>query len=137
MATAQMLQIPFEEFICAIPAKMETAQKNKKSCIYAKKIVPLQRNMPIWLQKQHEQQSTNENPRQRDRHLWRIIHCWQVPQLDACAIIHVCIAAAVGLWYCYQLVRMDSTIVGCPNIRYGDRILPLCQQNRRKSQDSL
>lgn len=42
MATAQMLQIPFEEFICAIPAKMETAQKNQKSCISAKKIVPLQ-----------------------------------------------------------------------------------------------
>lgn len=42
MATVQMLQIPFEEFICAIPAKMETAQKNQKSCISAKKIVPLQ-----------------------------------------------------------------------------------------------
>ena len=42
MATAQMLQIPFEEFICAIPAKMEIAQKNQKSCISAKKIVPLQ-----------------------------------------------------------------------------------------------
>lgn len=42
MARAQMLQIPFEEFICAIPAKMETAQKNQKSCISAKKIVPLQ-----------------------------------------------------------------------------------------------
>ena len=42
MATAQMLQIPFEEFICAIPAKMETTQKNQKSCISAKKIVPLQ-----------------------------------------------------------------------------------------------
>ncbi len=42
MPTAQMLQIPFEEFICAIPAKMETAQKNQKSCISAKKIVPLQ-----------------------------------------------------------------------------------------------
>ena len=42
MATAQMLQIPFEEFICAIPAKMEIAQKNQKSCIFAKKIVPLQ-----------------------------------------------------------------------------------------------
>ena len=42
MPTAQMLQIPFEEFICAIPAKMEIAQKNQKSCISAKKIVPLQ-----------------------------------------------------------------------------------------------
>lgn len=42
MATAQMLQIPFEEFICAIPAKMETAQKNQKSCISAKNVVPLQ-----------------------------------------------------------------------------------------------
>ena len=42
MATAQMLQIPFAEFIAVAPTNVETAQKNQKSCISAKKIVPLQ-----------------------------------------------------------------------------------------------
>ena len=42
MATAQMLQIPFAEFIGVAPTNVETAQKNQKSCISAKKIVPLQ-----------------------------------------------------------------------------------------------
>lgn len=42
MATAQLLQIPFAEFIGVAPTNVETAQKNQKSCISAKKIVPLQ-----------------------------------------------------------------------------------------------
>ena len=44
MARAQMLQIPFAEFIGVAPTNVETAQKNQKSCISAKKIVPLQPN---------------------------------------------------------------------------------------------
>ncbi len=42
MARVQMLQIPFAEFIGVAPTNVETAQKNQKSCISAKKIVPLQ-----------------------------------------------------------------------------------------------
>ena len=93
--------------------------------------------MPLWLQKQHEQQSTNENSRKRNRHLWRFIYCGQVPQLAARAPIHLCAATAVRLWYSDQPLCVDCPTLGDTHLRHGNGFLPLCQQRGRERPNGL